>query len=544
MRTPSGNKRQGERGVSAVIFAFALTALMGISALAVDIGQAYTERRHDQNTVDAAVMSAMVEGVLGGGDVNKIVAEVRSKVDTTLGRTVDDAAWEACTDPDQLHFTAKDLGSDPLTDCISFSITFEELRVKLPDQRVEGVFGPVVGVDFISVNASAHSKIVNGTGSGGPPFIALSTAGQGDFVCLRTSSEPEPLTLMDGNGPGVAPTPGTRKDPCDSTAFATSSENFGTLLPYAYKNGCVQQNTDVEMAVSIGIDHIMGVFEDGYDPAYESLPAGPDNPIRQDGGAGCTVAFPNTFAVDTGFNAGGLRCALVSQKNSDVCNGVDPRFHQGPYVQETHLLVGEKMDNEPPWTFLRSSDDLAAEGSPQSCVDVAASRALTVDPSSAEYWDHYDKFDAFVECLTAWGEEKPDGSGDFYPRNILFTEDIGRSARFGFIPQVYESDLSKVSNVHIEGFLPVFMYRTYVKPPDKKVSEPAPKMCDSLDTRDATLLVHDAGQQFSCGGSDRNIDRLSSIVLGCGMVMDSLCNKETGFPVSAGLDIYEFRLSK
>lgn len=577
--------RRSDRGVSAVIVALLLSAVMTVGAFAVDIGAAYTERRHDQNTVDSAVMSGMVRGALQGGVVNDIVAEVRSKVNTTLGRTVSADAWDKCTDSAKLHFSTRQLAAanptiSPVTDCISFSRTFDELRVKLPDQSVETVFAPALGIDRLKTSASAHAKLVN-AGIGGPPFIALSTATQGDFVCLRTSSPGEPLPLMDGRGPKNAPLPGTRPDPCDSASFAASTSSFGTLLPWRYRSGpnhaaCTRAgNQSVTDAIAIGVDHIMGAFVGGYSP---SLPV---SATRLDGGSNCQVAFPNTFEVDTGFAAGELRCALISRSNSNDCNGLVPRFHQGDNFPPTNpaisqatsqRFIGEHMDNIPPWHYLRPAQALYDEGAPPNCVAVAASRTsdtfdLRTKTSEAGYsqyndvvdsdWDHYDRYDAFTACIKNWGAKKqpvtsacsPDPAPDacYWPRNIIFTRDLGRSPRFGFVPQVWESQITSQTHfVHIEGFLPIFMYRMYTK----SLDTPA-VMCDPADLRPTTFAVHDAGQVFptknyQCGkvNGQSTVDRLASMILACGMVTRDLCDKQTGYPKASGLDIYDFRLTK
>ena len=566
-------RQRSERGASAVLVAFSLTAMMAVSALAVDMGQAYAERRHDQNTADAAVMSGLVEGTISGGSINDIVAEVRLKVDTTLGKTVTNEEWEACTDSEQLVHTTEDLQAgnptiDPVTECISFSVTFDELRVKLPQQEVPGIFGPVVGFDNISVTAAANGKVVNGTGRGGPPFVALSTATTGDFVCLRTSSAKEPIPLANGNSfrhaatfPALLTDPGARVDPCHSSIVFTAGENFGTLKPWAYEKGCTRVgNTEVEEAVSIGIDHIMGVFAHGYDP--HALATDPyyeeKTTVRLDGAQNCTVAYPNTFEIDEGLNAGGLSCALVNNKDT-LCNGEVPRFQQGPYVQSTYKVINSSHDNKPPWFFMRPANDLyvrsqsdrcddtgntssactSAERAPDACIALAASRPedeFNLSPSTVpaydgaidSKWDHYDRYDAFIECLTTWDQA-------LHPE--LFKEKLASSARFGFVPQVAEESLATIDFVHIEGFRPVFMYRLYF--------QESGKMCDPADPRDGGgLKMHDAGQPWSCGASNKTVDRLASIILSCGMVPDTLCNKESGQPVSAGLDIYEFRLSK
>ena len=579
----SRRRTGAERGASAVLVALSLTSLMAVSAFAVDVSQAYAERRHDQNTVDAAVMSGLVEGTLTGGSINDIVAEVRDKVDTTLGRTLSNSEWLACQDPEQLTYTTKELQTgnptiSPVTDCISFSVAFDELRVRLPEQEVIGVFGPAVGFGNLTVDAAANGKAVNGTGRGGPPFVALSTATTGDFVCLRTSSAKEPMPLANGNGPGVPTSyplrldPTARPDPCHSTEFSTASENFGTLKPWAYRKGCTRVgNTEVEVAVSIGIDHIMGVFTDLKADGTTGYVEGVST-VRLDGANACTVAYPNTFEIDEGLNAGGLSCALVSNTDSP-CNGETPRFQQGPYLQNTYKIVNSSHDNKSPWFFMRDAADLyqgiradecenspgecTSDPAPNACVGVAASRVEdSFDLGSAdisEYkinagdgnWSYYDRFDAFVSCLQSWATAydqwqtalatDPATAGEGPPE--LFTEELGNSARFGFIPQVAEDSLDKVTYVHVEGFRPIFMQRIYI--------QETGKLCDPSDPRDSGgLKVHDAGQQWHCGASNKTIDRLASLIFACGMVPDTLCNKDTGYPASRGLDIYEFRLSK
>ena len=72
-----GTVRRSDRGVSAVLFALMLTAILSMSAVAIDLSAGYTERRHDQNTADVAAMSGAVQAVLGGGVVVDVVTEVR-----------------------------------------------------------------------------------------------------------------------------------------------------------------------------------------------------------------------------------------------------------------------------------------------------------------------------------------------------------------------------------------------------------------------------------------------------------------------------------
>jgi hypothetical protein len=247
----------------------------------------------------------------------------------------------------------------------------------------------------------------------------------------------------------------------------------------------------------------------------------------------------------------------VSRSNSTDCDGIPLRFHQGEHVPSTDKLVGEKMDNAPPWDFMRPAQELYDASFPADCVAVAASRpddedafplvdVAGTDPDFAAYLlgsdengEHYDRFDALFSCVNLWGTEKTAGSGVFYPEEELFTTELGTSPRLAFIAQVYEDHLdSQTTYVHIEGFVPSFMYRMY--------TSSVTTMCDPADGRATKYGVHDAGQQLSCAEAkgQAKVDRLASLILACGMVTDDLCNKDTDLPVSAGLDIHEFRLTK
>ncbi len=570
----------GERGVAAIVFALMLTALLTMSAIAIDLGAGYAERRHDQNTADVAAMSGAVQAVLGGGVVDDVVAEVRAKVDTTLDKTVTDAEWTACKDPAHLELTTIALAPanptiDPVTECISFNLGFDRVRVKLPPQEAIGAFGPALGFGNITTSAAAVAQVEASNGAGAPPFIAFENAKKGDFVCLRTggAENAEPENLMQGNGPGNAPSVSTALDPCHSANYGVSSSTFGTVKPYAYKSGCTSPgNTEIRRAIAIGMDHLLGVFPGGFDTAADTAPGavvndGYDSRQRVDGWDGCKAAYPNTLQVDTGFTANLLRCALLSPSNSDICVNDVPRLKQGAGHPSGYTITNETFDNTPLWTFFRRAKALHDEGAPVSCV-VAATAAqdtgggvedvdffnLAKTTRAGHYktqfldlypnwrkpnWDPYDLFDWTDRCLDEW---QVGTNLDGTPKDPeLFTEAIGDYPRFAFIPQVAEASLSGPGQlVHIEGFLPVYLNRVYIP---TSGSATARDMCGPYDTRvSERYLVHDAGQPWSCGVGNDDIARLASMVLACGMVSDSLCDKDSNLPQTAGLDVYEFRL--
>src|SRR5688572_28569086 len=50
-----------ERGQTLLLFVLALTVLLGFTAMAIDVGLLYEDRRHFQNTADAAALAGVAE---------------------------------------------------------------------------------------------------------------------------------------------------------------------------------------------------------------------------------------------------------------------------------------------------------------------------------------------------------------------------------------------------------------------------------------------------------------------------------------------------
>ena len=50
-----------ERGQTLLIFVLALTVLLGFTAMAIDLGLFFEDRRHLQNTADAAALAGVAE---------------------------------------------------------------------------------------------------------------------------------------------------------------------------------------------------------------------------------------------------------------------------------------------------------------------------------------------------------------------------------------------------------------------------------------------------------------------------------------------------
>jgi Flp pilus assembly protein TadG len=68
---PHRHARQSEHGQALILIVFAIVGLVGITALAVDGGNVYSDRRHAQNAADAAALAAALSRINGEVWVNR-----------------------------------------------------------------------------------------------------------------------------------------------------------------------------------------------------------------------------------------------------------------------------------------------------------------------------------------------------------------------------------------------------------------------------------------------------------------------------------------
>ncbi len=88
-----------ERGASAVLVAFSLILVMGMAALAIDVGFGLSERRDDVAAADVGVMAGAVDS-LGSNAVvrDQILSFTRQNLPTTYSNAAWQTLWEGCTD--------------------------------------------------------------------------------------------------------------------------------------------------------------------------------------------------------------------------------------------------------------------------------------------------------------------------------------------------------------------------------------------------------------------------------------------------------------
>lgn len=196
-----------DRGLVIPLFALVLVVLLIMVAFAVDYGATAERRRASQNRSDAAALAAAYE--LGVSQarfadaatqttvMNRAVAVAKEYVERNGGIGATDSAWDPgnCVDANALA------RKTPATDCISFSQDLTQVRVRVPDERVDYRFAPVVGIDSGDVRSSAVAEVFSSlTSKTRPILLRVGAAG---------------LNCIEGGGNNNPQCPGYRLDPGD-----------------------------------------------------------------------------------------------------------------------------------------------------------------------------------------------------------------------------------------------------------------------------------------------------------------------------------------
>jgi Flp pilus assembly protein TadG len=138
--SPETLRPPGPRGQALIFIVFTILALVGITALAVDGGNAYADRRHAQNAADTAALQAALGRINGGA---------------WLPRAYQVAASNGYTN-DGVRNTVT-ISSPPTSGTYQGNLEYIQVRIT---SRVRTYFGSVVGMEAITnaVEAVSRSK--------------------------------------------------------------------------------------------------------------------------------------------------------------------------------------------------------------------------------------------------------------------------------------------------------------------------------------------------------------------------------------------------
>ena len=482
--------RRRDNGASAVLVALVLVVLMGFSALAVDVGFGFVERRQDQTGSDASALGASLEMVITDqpNPIQAAVDHVYQMTDENLDRTVPLADWLACTDPDALFYTANDplFNTTNASPCISFSSDFNTIRVKVPFQDVPTVFGKVLGADSIPVSAAAEAQRNIDWGGGGDfPSAIFSGTKAGDVVCIKT-------------GPGGHESCG---DP--------TTGNFGFFRPYFYSAidddvsticNTGEQPFSIPRAISDGIDH---EFSGHQDP---SIPGGVD----RINGLWCQTSgtpgppFPNMLRNTAGYSAQDVTSGLLT--GGTWPTNYAGRLDRGPYQDSGTTLFGVSIDNRPLWDFI--DDSIVFTGVTPSC-DLARAHPRFVADQVERDLAHSETVACMTEVLAL-------------PTPFsIFNSEILDSQRVGHAPLLWETGFCGSASClyHIRGLTPLFI--------DGLWAETSPPFnCGADFTDTGTMCIAYSGVQGSMSVSapgQQKIDSASAIALDCALMPSGTC---------------------
>jgi hypothetical protein len=391
--------REDESGTSLLILVFALVVLLGFAAFAVDAAGAWALKRQDQSAADTGAIAA---GLFTAGKTKaQAISDATDEVIRITYNTVDPNMTQAEWRTEWINCAD---GSKPaiFTDVgISDCISFSSNLGKIRVQTPDIPWPTAFGtvLGVDEIQTAAFAEVDTELADNG---------GVMPFALPGNAAGAQEICLKTGPQPDVAP--------CDGPA--TGNFGFADFSKFGdpaagIPSVCQGGNDRLEDNIALGIDHILSTA-DVYPPVvpadiFEDVDACNDGNIN---------AQPWNFDTQTGNVAQALDDGLVDVTG----NGVPGRLTRPAPSQEQ--VRGHWIDDTPLWNYLT--------------VNCPVGPAT---PTSHE---------EMKTCLGAYG------SGEW------FSEALGNSPRFGWVPLVYEWDLGPGgARVTIQEFRPVYIQTTF-----------------------------------------------------------------------------------
>lgn len=225
-------KKKREQGQAIVLIAMAIVGFVGLTALAVDAGFAYTDKRQAQNAADNAAFEAALT-TIRDPDVTE------AQLETVANNIIRANGF----DPDAPDVTVT-VNRPPESPNV-YAGDSEYIQV-IVDTEVKTFFAPVVGVQSTHSRVEAVARAKQGTTSslyGGNAIVALKDTGNSTFDILGGN-----MTNIKGSGIFVN---------------SSGSKAFRIL------GGCIM-NTDTGIGVVGGTQLTPSVMIDGYMVAWNA----------------------------------------------------------------------------------------------------------------------------------------------------------------------------------------------------------------------------------------------------------------------------------
>lgn len=332
-REQSEKQGRASKGQILILFAFFLTAMVGVLALAVDLGVSFTERRAMQNSADAAALagarivakSASTSGLTAISDVTTVAGQNAMKIGT-LGAI-------SCNYVNDSDSSVGSCSGTPPTSATGVKVTVTETHPTFFIRAVPG------GPKTVQVSATATAHVLKPTGSfSDGPFIVCGSQDP------NSSSTPPILKQSGGawviNSAAINKTyliHGPQINDCDAKAdrfkgLADQNDNAGKSVPdwFGYDTGVKAGPTRTE------VDGINGCKKgQDVDNCVIILPIAINNPAEQGNSKSVwVVAYAPFFVKETGANTHTgtvLSNYIIYGKGQGGGNGWTPSY-TGPIV--------------------------------------------------------------------------------------------------------------------------------------------------------------------------------------------------------------------
>lgn len=202
--------KKSEKGQALILIVFAIIGLIGLTALAVDGGNAYAERRNAQNAADSTALAAALSKVRGG-DLNALTTAGLARA-ASNGYT-DGNAGAASTDP----MVNVEIYNAPIDGIYTGDDHYIQVKITA---TVKTYFGGVVGIRQLTNTVQAIARVVPGVSS--PLAFGDAVVGLAPHKCKAVLYNGSSNVNIVGSGLFV-------NSDCDP-AFFNNSNSPGTYL--------------------------------------------------------------------------------------------------------------------------------------------------------------------------------------------------------------------------------------------------------------------------------------------------------------------------
>lgn len=393
------SRTNSEQGTTLVVVVISLVVLLGFSAIAIDAAAAWALRRQDQSAADTGALAGAL--FTAGKDQATAVADATDEVIRITYDTVD-------PDMSLAQWRARWLGCvDPAKPAIfavtgasdCISFTSNLNKIRVQTPDIPWRTSFARVIGFDEVHTSAVAEVdTELTGGGGVLPFAMPASAAGTGEICLKTGS-NPKTISPCDGPDEG-----NFGFLDYTVFGDPEAGISSI--------CNGGNSRLENNIAEGIDHPLGEIATPPATSYTDRDA-------------CTDGNFNAQPYQVDTKTGNISHALDDGLVDVTGTGVPGRLRNS---DNTVNVRGHAIDNTPLWSYL-----------------TAAGQSYCGTPTS---------HDALIACL--------DGYRASGATAVLFTEDLGNSPRFGWVPLLHQSTLGPGSTtVAIADFQPVYIQTTF-----------------------------------------------------------------------------------